>query len=68
MKGIGSENLDADIDPFIGKAVAIDLRSHYGKQLMVEFGFKLTYKSVCFELNNEVGHLRGTVMRHIKHN
>jgi hypothetical protein len=66
VKGIGSENFDADIDPFIGKAVAIDLSSHYGKQLMVEFGFKLTYESICFELN--AGHLLGTVMRQIKHN
>ncbi len=60
--------MDADIDPFIGKAVAIDLSSHYGKQLMVEFGFKLTFESVCFELNNEAGHLLGTVMWQIKHN
>jgi hypothetical protein len=60
--------LDADLDPFIGKPVAIDLSHPYGKQLMVEFGFKLTFEAVCFELNNEAGHLPGTVMRQIKHN
>ncbi len=68
VKGKGSDSLAEDIDPFIGKTIAIDLSSDYGKHLMVEFGFKLTFESVCFDLNNEAGHLLGTVMRQIKHN
>ncbi len=56
----------SDVDPFIGKLVAIDLSSDYGKELMVMFGFKLMYDAVNFEMNTDAGHLLGTVMR--KHN
>jgi hypothetical protein len=53
-------------DPVIGKLVAFWLGGTIGKQLMVQFGFKLTFDAVCFELNNEAGHLLGTVMRIVK--
>jgi cytochrome c biogenesis protein ResB len=56
----------SDVDPFIGKLVAIDLSSDYGKELMVMFGFKLMYDAVNFEMNSDAGHILGTVMR--KHN
>jgi hypothetical protein len=46
--------------------VAFWLGGTIGKQLMVQFGFKLTFDAVCFELNNEAGHLLGTVMRIVK--
>jgi hypothetical protein len=35
---------------------------------MVDFGFKSIYESVCFELNNEAGHILETVMQQVKHN
>jgi hypothetical protein len=48
------------------RLVAIDLSSDYGKELMVTFGFKLTYDAFNFEINTDAGHILGTIMR--KHN
>jgi hypothetical protein len=57
-----------DDDPFVGKLVAFWLGGTTGKQLMVQLGYKLTFDAVCFELNDEAGHLLGTVMRVMKVN
>ncbi len=61
-----SKVLLADDDPFIGKGVAFDLSTTVGKQLIVDFGAKLSYEAVCFELNDKAGHILGTVLREEK--
>ena len=50
-------------DELIGKLVGFYLDSPMGQSLKVSFGKKWSDQAVCFLLNEEHGHLVGTVMR-----
>ena len=56
-------SLDASQDEFIGKLVGFYLDSPVGEELKKSFGKKWNNQAICHVLNDNHGHIIGTVMR-----